>query len=131
MRYFKVVAKCGHVGRHRYIVKDFYIVANDGKEAAFKVRHLPRVKHDRKDAILSVEAIAKDEYLVGKAVQAKDMYFRVHSSTEQRQCGAVDYDLVLSETEATKYQKCKNPIYYHKLARIIRRDIQRRLAGEF
>ena len=74
MRYFKVVAKCGHVGRHRYIVKDFYIVANDGKEAAFKVRHLPRVKHDRKDAILSVEAIAKDEYLVGKAVFLHSKY---------------------------------------------------------
>lgn len=131
MRYYKVAAKCGHVGRHHYIVKEFYIEANDGKEAAFKVRHLPRVKHDRKDAILSVEAITKDEYFVGKALQAEDMYFRVHSSTEQRQCGAVDYDLVFPEIEATKRQKCKNPIYYRKLARIIRRDIQRRLTGEF
>ena len=131
MRYFKVSAKCGHVGRHCYIIKDFYIVANDGKEAAFKVRHLPRVKHDRKDAILSVQAIAKDEYLEGKALQAKDMYFRVHSSTEQRQCGAVDYDLVLPEIENTKHQKGKKPIYYNKLARIIRRDTERRLTGEF
>ena len=131
MRYFKVAAKCGHVGRHHYIVKDFYIVANDGKEAAFKVRHLPRVKHDRKDAIFSVEAIEKDEYSEGKALQGKDMYFQVHSSTEQRQCGAVDYDLVLPEIENTKHQKGKKPIYYNKLARIIRRDTERLLAGEF
>ena len=130
MRYYKVVAKCGHVGRHHYIAKDFYIMANDGKEAAYKVRYLPRVKHDRKDAILSVEVITKTEYLAGKALQAKDMYFSVHNSTEQRRCGAVDYSLVLPETNGTKRQKSKNPIYYQKLARIIRKDIQQRLTGE-
>lgn len=130
MRYFKVVAKCGHVGRHHYIIKDFYIVANDGKEAALKVRYLPRVKHNRKDAILSVEAISKEEYLVGKALHAQDMYFKVHSSTEQKRCGAVDYNLVLPETRATKRQKYKNSLYYQKLARIIRKDTQRQLTGE-
>lgn len=130
MRYFKVVAKCGHVGRYNYIPKDFYIVANDGKEAALKVRYLPRVKHDRKDAILSVEAILKEEYLVGKVLHNQDMYFRVHSSTEQKRCGAVDYDLVLPETETTKRQKYKNTLYFQKLAKIIRKDTQRQLKGE-
>ena len=130
MRYYKVLAKCGHVGRHKYILKEFYIEASNGKDAAFKVRYLPRVKHHRKDAILSVEAITEDEYLAGKALQAEDMYFRVHSSTEQRRCGAVDYRLVLSEREATKRQKCKNPYYHLKLAKIIRRDTQLRLIGE-
>ncbi len=130
MRYFKVTAKCGHVGRHHYIVKDFYIEANSGKEAAFKVRYLPRVKHDRKDAILSVEVITKAEYLIEKEAQAEDLYFLVHSSTEQRRCGAVDNDTILSEIEVPKRQRSKNSIYYNKLARIIRRDTQRRLAGE-
>lgn len=130
MRYYKVAAKCGHVGRHHYIIKEFYIEANDGKEVAFKVRHLPRVKHDKKDAILSVEAIAKDEYLAGKALQVEDMYFKVHSSTEQRKYGAIDYESVLPEIKVNKRQKCRNPIYYNKLARIIRRDTQRRLSGE-
>lgn len=130
MWYFKVTAKCGHVGRRHYIVKDFYIEANSGKEAALKVRYLPRVKHDRKDAILSVEALTKAEYLIGKALQAEDLYFRVHSSTEQRRCGAVDYDAILPEIEIHKRQKSKNSIYYNKLARIIRKDTQRRLAGE-
>lgn len=130
MGYFKVVAKCGHVGKHHYIVKDFYIRANNGKEAAFKVRYLPRVKHNKKDAILSVKAITKAEYLEGKELQAKDLYFSVHSISEQRQCGAVDYSLVLPEIETAKHPKCKNPIYHHKLARIIRKDTQRRLKGE-
>lgn len=130
MRYFKVTAKCGHVGRHNYIVKDFYIEANSGKEVAFKVRYLPRVKHDRKDAILSVEVITKAECLIGKETQAEDPYFQVHSSTEQKRCGAVDYEAILPETEIPKYPKNKNSIYYNKLARIIRKDTQRRLVGE-
>ena len=130
MWYFKVTAKCGHVGRRHYIVKDFYIEATSGKEAAFKVRYTPRVKHNRKDAILSVEVITKAEYLIGKAVQAEDPYFQVHSSTEQRRCGAVDNDVILPEIEIPKRSKSKNPIYYNKLARIIRRDTQRRVLGE-
>lgn len=130
MNYYRVVAKCGHVGRGHYIVKAFFIKAENGKGAAYIVRHLPRVKHDRKDAILSVEVITKDMYLEGKTLQTEDKYFRVHSSTEQRQCEAVDYNLVLPEIETIKHKKCKNPIYYKKLARIIRRDTQRRLTGE-
>ena len=130
MWYIQVPAKCGHVGRRHYIVKDFYIEATSGKEAAFKVRYTPRVKHNRKDAILSVEVITKAEYLIGKAVQAEDPYFQVHSSTEQRRCGAVDNDVILPEIEIPKRSKSKNPIYYNKLARIIRRDTQRRLLGE-
>lgn len=129
MRYFKVMAKCGHVGRNRYIVKEFFIAADDGKAAAYKVRYFPRVKHDRKDAILSVEAITEVEYLEGRAEQADDPYFRVHSSTEQRRCGAVDYDRVISE-EVSERKKSKKSIYYRKLARMIRKDTQRQLAGE-
>ena len=36
--YYKVLAKCGHVGRNNYIEKDFFIKANSGKEAAYRVR---------------------------------------------------------------------------------------------
>ena len=50
--FYRVKAKCGHVGRNNYIVKNFYVVASSGKEAAHKVRYFPRVKHDRKDAYL-------------------------------------------------------------------------------
>lgn len=130
MRYYRVSAKCGHVGRNHYIVKNFYIWANDGKEAALKVRYLPRVKHDRKDAILSVEPISKEEYLIGKRLVAQDEYFKVHSSTEQRRCKADDYDSVFPEAEVQKRAKSKKTIYYQKLAKILRRDLQKQLVGE-
>ncbi|MDE6275942.1 MAG: hypothetical protein K2M75_05320 [Clostridia bacterium] len=130
MQYYKVSAKCGHVGRNNYIIKNFYIKANNGKEAAYKVRYTPRVKHDRKDAILAVDIITKEEYTLGKKIQAKDTYFKVNSSSEQRRHGAVDYALILPEKKAVKRQKCKkNSIYYHKLARIMRRDTQQQLSG--
>ncbi|MGN1372736.1 MAG: hypothetical protein ACI4VK_01660 [Candidatus Coproplasma sp.] len=55
--YFEVQAKCGHVGRHNYVIKNFYVKAESGKEAARKIRLAPRVKHDRKDAIIRVKQI--------------------------------------------------------------------------
>ena len=50
-RYFKVEAKCGHVGHGKCIWITFATAAEDGKEAAKKVRDFKRVKHDHKDAI--------------------------------------------------------------------------------
>lgn len=55
MNYYKVRAKCGHVGRNNYIIKPFFVKANDGKEAAKIVRNTPRVKHDHKYAIIDVK----------------------------------------------------------------------------
>ncbi len=55
MRYFIVTAKCGHVGRDNYIPIDFAVKAESASKAASYARDLPRVKHDHKDAILSVQ----------------------------------------------------------------------------
>jgi len=84
MKYYKVEAKCGHVGRNNYIIKMFYVCAEDGKEAALKVRNSPRVKHHHKDAIRNVYEITYDEYLVGLDANSVDSYFLAHNSTEQR-----------------------------------------------
>lgn len=54
MNMYKVIAKCGHVGKGKYIQIAFAVKANDGKEAAKIVRKFPRVKHDKKDAIINV-----------------------------------------------------------------------------
>ena len=72
MNYYKVVAKCGHVRRGHYIIKDFFVTSEDGKEAAHKVRFLPRVKHDWKNAILSVELITKVEFIQGCELHNND-----------------------------------------------------------
>ena len=50
-RYFKVVAKCGHVGRYNCIWINFAIVAESKQQAADKVREEGRVKRNHKDFI--------------------------------------------------------------------------------
>ncbi len=130
MRLYKVKAKCGHVGRSYYILKDFYVKAIDGKEAAYKVRYSPRVKHHKKDAILSVQEITDEEFLKGRKMQMEDKYFNVHNSSDQRKCCAVDYSLVFAETKTVRRRKFKNSIYRSKLAKIIRKDLQQQMRGE-
>ena len=84
MKYYRVKVKCGHVKRNNYIPKTFYIKAEDGKEAAAKARKIPRVKHDKKFAILSVEKITKDEYLEGIRINKEDPYLMVTSVQEAK-----------------------------------------------
>ncbi len=59
---YEVKCKCGHVGKKNYIVIAFAVIAEDGKEAARKARYFPRVKHDHKDAIISVRKISDYEF---------------------------------------------------------------------
>lgn len=105
MKYYKVRAKCGHVGKNHYILKDFYVKANNGKEAAKKIRYTPRVKHHQKDAIQEVDEISLEEFAIGKKTVSEDMYFKVHNSTEQRSLNAVNIIDVFPETKILKYKK--------------------------
>ena len=105
MNYYKVEAKCGHVGRNNYIIKTFYVISESKKEAAKKVRHIPRVKHHHKDAIISVQKIEHSEYLKGKEKNNNDLFFKVHNSTESRRLCAVKDEEVKKEPEASKYYK--------------------------
>ncbi|MCQ2772556.1 MAG: hypothetical protein MJ238_04705 [Bacilli bacterium] len=75
-KYFKVVAKCGHVGRRFYVPVQFAIRAQNGKEAAKKARDLPRVKHDHKDAILQVKEISYYEFKAINQVNKNDPYLQ-------------------------------------------------------
>ena len=105
MKYYRVKVKCGHVTRNNYIPKTFYIKAEEGKEAAAKARKIPRVKHDKKFAILSVEKITKDEYLEGIRINKEDPYLTVTSVQEQRiMCPNLDEEIVREE-ETITYKK--------------------------
>ncbi|RIA77952.1 hypothetical protein EI71_00735 [Anaeroplasma bactoclasticum] len=84
IKYFAVEAKCGHVGRKNCIIITFPIVADDKKDAARIARKMPRVKHDHKDAILSVKQISEDEYLSLKEINSSDDYLRCESKQDQR-----------------------------------------------
>lgn len=80
---YEVKCKCGHVGRKNYIVIAFAVIAASGKDAAEKARYFPRVKHDHKDAIISVRKITDEEYLELLEVNNEDGY--LHCSNRQEQ----------------------------------------------
>ena len=83
-RYFKVEAKCGHVGRDKCIWIIFATVADSRKEAARKVRDFKRVKHSHKDAIRSVQEISFEEFIAIKAANDADPYLHCKNVQEQR-----------------------------------------------
>ena len=118
MKYYKVEAKCGHVGRNNYIIKMFYVCAMDGKEAAFKVRLSPRVKHHRKDAIRRVNEIKYEEYLNGLNRLKTDPYFLAHNSAEQRATCVFDDCEIIKEERMNSFPKpthAKRKIIYKML----------------
>lgn len=82
--YYEVIAKCGHVGRKHYVPIKFAVIADDGKEAAKKVRQFSRVKHNHKDAILNVKKISYERYLEIVEVNHNDQYLNCHSKHEQK-----------------------------------------------
>ena len=108
MRYFKVTAKCGHVGKNRYFPAAFYITAENGREAAKVARVMPRVKHDHKDTILSVSEIDVDSYILGKESSMSNPYWLCKNIQEQRiQCRNLEENLV-AEVEKTHYLRHRN-----------------------
>ena len=107
INYYAVEAKCGHVGRKNCIVITFPIVAESKKEAARITRQLPRVKHDHKDAIISVREITKDEYLLIKESNSSDLYLQCKSKQEQRMF-CVDLDERIIKDTCYKENEGKN-----------------------
>lgn len=84
-KYFAVTTKCGHVGKGKFIIKTFAVMAEDGKEAAEIARWLPRVKHHNKECILDVKKISEDMYQALLEENSKDLYFQCHSVQEQKE----------------------------------------------
>lgn len=108
MRFYKVEAKCGHVGKNWYFPAAFYITAENGREAAKVARVMPRVKHDHKDAILSVSEIDVDSYVLGKETIMDNPYWFCKNIQEQRiQCRNLEENLV-AEVEKTHYLRHRN-----------------------
>ena len=105
MNYYKVMAKCGHVGRNNYILKMFYVCAINKKEAASIVRNIGRVKHHHKDAIREVTEITLKDYLEGIKRNQNDPYLLVHNSTEQRLLCDLENEPIYKEPEAEIYKK--------------------------
>ncbi len=105
MNCYGVLAKYGHVVRNKYLLKWFYVKASSKREAAFKVRQMPRVKHGHKDAIRAVDLIDLRTYIEGKIAVAGDLYFSVHSSTEQRRLNVINADELIDEVKPIRRKK--------------------------
>lgn len=104
--YFKVVCKCGHVGRQHYVPVQFAVVAESGKEAARIARDFPRVKHDHKDAILKVEKIDYEQFLEIKVMNDNDQYLHCHSRSEQNaSCDLLDRLVEDTHNQKIEYKK--------------------------
>ena len=109
--YYMVIAKCGHVGRRSYIPITFPVKAANAKEAAAIVRYYPRVKHDKKDAILKVTEIDQETYNELKEINSKDPY--LHCKNKRDQETIIDLALrIEKETPRKQFQK------YDRFARI-------------
>ncbi|AEB14004.1 hypothetical protein [Treponema succinifaciens] len=109
MKYFMVTAKCGHVGNNNYYKGTLFFKANNGKEAARLARERPRVKHDQKDAILSVTEINSIIFEAGRELNHKIHYYTCETVQEQRMYMAEIADNIFVEDwvseESKKYAK--------------------------
>ena len=113
-KYFKVEAKCGHVGRGKCIWITFAATADNGKEAAKKVRDFKRVKHDHKDAIGSVKEISFEEFIVIKATNDADPYLHCKNVQEQRRIPDFD-QRVVEDKKALQEEKKTDKSFRRKL----------------
>lgn len=126
MEHYLVKAQFGHVGRNNYIIKTIPVYAEDGKEAAYKVRWMGRVKHDRKDAIIEVRKCSLEEYLEQKEINKNDPYFSARSRQEQNEtCIGID-ELIISygtpNPKTSKVDRINKVKYKMKKDKIIRND---------
>ena len=116
MRYYIVTCKCGHVGRNKYIPIDFAVKADSASDAAARARQLPRVKHDHKDAILSVREVDLFDFSESAWINGFDPYLICTSRREQ--IGAYDgiYHRVLEEEIPDRCRKDtpNKPVYAGK-----------------
>lgn len=119
-KYFIVTAKCGHVGRNKYIEKNLTIRASSGKEAAKKARNHPRVKHHWKDAIVDVVEVTEEEYSRIRIENYSDPYFSVKNIQEQRfYCKNIEKNIYEIEVkERHKETRIRRINYLQKKRRI-------------
>lgn len=84
-KHYIVKAKCGHVGTNKYVIIDFPIRAEDGKAAAAIARKMGRVKHNHKDAIVSVEKVDQFRYIEQKEKNKRNIYLQARCKQEQKE----------------------------------------------
>ena len=103
MNYYKVIAKCGHVGKGKYTEVAFPIYSESASEAAQYVLKLPKVKKQLKDAITSVKRISYEEYKELIEDKRNNKYYRTHTKRELMSI----IDELLIENNNKRYKEYK------------------------
>ena len=83
IKYFKVIAKCGHVGKGNYVPVAFAVKAESKSEASQKVMGYHRVKKHLSDAIISCEEIDKKSYKELVRVNSENPYLQCKCNRQQ------------------------------------------------
>ncbi len=114
MRFYEVVAKCGHVGRQNYYEGHIFVRAVDKKHAARIVKRFPRVKKDHEDAILNIYEVDEPEYLKGVEEMNNNPYFNCVSKHEQNAATEFIQDGIRPETDMQLAYREKRCGKYYK-----------------
>ena len=117
-KYFKVIAKCGHVGKGNYVPVAFAVRAENRSDASQKAMTFPRVKKHLKDVIISCEEIDRDSYK--ELIQANREFKYLQCTCKRQQLEIEDFSLLIHrniyqqfkhKVEPAKSIKYKRAIY--------------------
>lgn len=82
MKYYLVVAKCGHVGNGKYLEVEFPIYAESKSDAAQKCLRRGKVKKHLKNAISCVCEITYEQYQESRIEFKENKYLHAHTKSE-------------------------------------------------
>lgn len=123
MCYYFVIAKCGHVGKGKYIDVVFPIMAETKKEASQMVLLKPKVKKQLSNAISSVFEVSKEEFDKQININKEDIYIHSHCKQEIKEILNSDKIQILPKKKQYKNSfefnsKIDKVIYYYKKEKI-------------
>lgn len=123
MCYYFVIAKCGHVGKGKYIDVIFPIMAEMKKEASQMVLLKPKVKKQLSNAISFVFEVSKEKFDEQMNINKKDIYIHSHCKKEIKEI--LNSDKIQSLPKKKQYEnsfefnsKIDKVIYYNKKEKI-------------
>lgn len=112
-KFYKVTTMCGHVRINNDIIVTFPVVAESRKEAAEIGRKIPRVKHNKKYAILACEEISKEEYIALCEENRNDPYLKCKNKQEQNAIEGLEERIIHHDREEKKKHDMSK-IFYKK-----------------
>lgn len=125
VQYYEVVCKGGHVGLSNYFPMHLFIAAENGREAAAIARQTPRVKHDRKDSIISVCTLPYEDYITKRHEHLRNGYYRSRSKQEMlRLCPNISEQIISEDSKSDDDAYSRIPLRIRNRKKYINRYLQ-------